>query len=123
MVAVALLTSPVLLAHHGTAGTYDRTKLVKVEGVVKEFRWRNPHSTLVLTGKDSAGNDVIYAFEMQGPGGLAKRGWTNQTFKPGDKITLDMRPAYGNPYVGQPVSKTITINGVQVTGVEERETE
>ncbi len=109
--AGALLLSPTLFAHHGTAGTYDMSKVLKVSGTVKQFYWRNPHCALVLNGKDELGKDVTYSFEIASPGGLAREGWTKQTFKPGDTVTLAMHPAYGNPNVGQPMRQTMTLNG------------
>ena len=54
-VAAMALIAPPALAHHGTAGSYDSTKVVKVDGTVKEFRWRNPHSALFIVGKDTTG--------------------------------------------------------------------
>ena len=44
-----VLAWAVASAHHGVAGFYDPKKLVKIEGVVKEFSWRNPHSGLLVT--------------------------------------------------------------------------
>jgi hypothetical protein len=113
---LALLAAPTLFAHHGTAGTYDSRKVLKVSGTVKAFYWRNPHCALVLTGKDESGKEVTYAFEIAGPGGLAREGWSKQTFKPGDTVSLEMHPAYGNPNVGQPVRSTIVLNGKRLSG-------
>ena len=118
LVALALLVSPVsLFAHHGTAGTYDQTKVVKVSGVVKQFLWRNPHCILLLTGKDAAGKEVTYSFEIGSPGSLVGRGFSRDSFKVGDSVALDMHPAFGNPAVGQPATRTFVINGKPVTGV------
>lgn len=113
---LALLAAAELFAHHGTAGTYDMTKVRKVSGTVKQFYWRNPHCGLVLTGKDESGKEVTYAFEIASPGGLAREGWSKETFKPGDTVTLQMHPAYGNPNVGQPLRATIVLNGKPLPG-------
>jgi hypothetical protein len=114
----ALLTTPVLLlAHHGTAGTYDQSKVVPVAGVVKEFRWRNPHCVLVLASKDASGNEVTYSFEIGSPNSLVKGGFSRDTFKVGDTVSLNMRPAFGNPYIGSPAGRKYVINGKEVTGI------
>lgn len=101
-------------AHHGTVGTYDQDKVVRVSGVVKQFVWRQPHCVLVLSGKDESGKEVTYSFEIGGPGGLAKQGMSRTSFKPGDTVEFDMHPAFGNPHVGQPATRSFIINGQEV---------
>lgn len=113
---VSALMPVVLFAHHGTAGTYDVSKVRKVSGTVKQFFWRNPHCALVLTGRDESGAAVTYSFEIGGPGGLVREGWSKTTFKPGDMVSLEMHPAYGNPNVGQPLRSTIVLNGKPLPG-------
>jgi hypothetical protein len=96
--AVVLLFAPVaVLAHHGTAGSYDQSKLFVVQGTVQEFRWRNPHSALFVLGKDAAGKDTTYVLEMGSPNTLVKMGYKRDTFKPGDKVMMDTHPSFTNP--------------------------
>ena len=101
-VLVALLIPAIgAMAHHGTAGYYDKDKLVRIEGVVVEFHFRNPHAGLFLASKNDAGEDIVYALEMGSPGQLAKAGYTRRTFRPGDKVVADMNPAFNSPTSGQ----------------------
>jgi hypothetical protein len=100
-----------LFAHHGTAGSYDQNKVVKVTGTVKEFRWRNPHSALFVTGKDVSGAELTYTLEMGSPNTLVKFGYTRDTFKPGDALIIDMHPSFTNPESGEALSREVTING------------
>ena len=58
----SLAVSASAWAHHSFSA-FDMAKEVDVQGVVKEFRWTNPHSFLVLTGKDAAGKPVELRFE------------------------------------------------------------
>jgi hypothetical protein len=112
---LALSIAPISsFAHHGTVGTYDQDKVVRVSGVVKQFVWRQPHCVLVLAGQDASGKDVTYSFEIGGPSGLAKQGMSRNSFKPGDTVELDMHPAFGNPNVGQPATRSFVINGKEV---------
>ena len=101
-------------AHHGT-GTYDNTKSVTLMGVVTEFAFTNPHAALYFDVKDTAGKAVNWAIEMNSPGVLRRAGWTKNTFKAGDQITITVRPARAGTPVGlinraQPVM----VNGKQV---------
>lgn len=109
--ALLTFTTP-LLAHHGTAGSYDHNKQVTVKGVVKEFRWRNPHSALFLVAKNDAGQEVTYAIEMSAPASALKRGFTRNTMKPGDEVTIKMYPSFTTPSNGVSVTEApIIVNG------------
>jgi hypothetical protein len=101
-------------AHHGT-GTYDNTKSVTLSGTVTEFSFTNPHVALYFDAKDASGKVVNWAIEMNSPGVLRRAGWTKNTFKAGDQITITVRPAKAGTPVGlinraQPV----LVNGKQV---------
>lgn len=103
-----------LAAHHGT-GTYDSSKSVTLSGTVTEFSFRNPHVALFFDVVDPSGRSVNWAIEMNSPGVLRRAGWNKDTFKPGDRITITVRPAKAGTPVGlinraQPV----IVNGQQV---------
>ena len=72
-------------AHHSAAGI-DQTKTVSLEGVVKEFKWANPHSWIELEVKNAKGATEIWNLEMMPPSYLIRAGWKSSTIKPGDKI-------------------------------------
>ena len=77
-----------VLAHHSTA-RYDLTKTVVVQGTVTEVIWQNPHVILVMN--DSSGKEQ--AFEAPSPTYIVNSGWTKDTIKVGDKITVKGSPA------------------------------
>ncbi len=115
LVAIALCASSVAaFAHHGTAGTYDQKSVFRVSGVVKTFLWRNPHCILVLTGKDAEGKQADFSFEIGGPAGLARQGFSKNSFKVGDEVSFDMHPSFNNPHVGQPANRKFVINGQEM---------
>src|SRR3989304_10333541 len=88
VVAVGFWVSIPAVAHHGDAGRYDET-LVTVNGSVVELQMINPHSIIVLDVPDTNGKVTRWQAEMGGPNALARGfGWTRNTLKPGDKITL-----------------------------------
>ena len=89
--ALALLSLTVLaggpaLAHHSFA-MFDRDKKVTVEGTVKQWDWINPHSWLYVV----SGNKE-WAMEGASLSELARRGWTKDAMKPGDKVSVTINP-------------------------------
>ena len=110
-----LVASGLAAAHHGTGGFYDEKVKVKVEGVVKEFHWRNPHSGLFVVAKDKSGKEITYALEMGSPNSLARAGYTRRTFKPGDHVVVEIRPSHVNPTAGELISSDVWVNGKRVS--------
>jgi hypothetical protein len=78
-------------AHHGSGISYDLGKMVTHEGVVTEFQWRNPHVYVLYDVKDDSGNVVNWGAETHSPVVCENQdGWTKNTLKPGDKITISV---------------------------------
>ena len=99
------------LAHHGTAASYDQTKWINVTGIVTQFIWRNPHSSLYLNTTEQ-GKASSYSIEMASPGLLVQEGYSKDTFKVGDKVTIKVHPSLAGTPVGECLfSCEITING------------
>ena len=112
--AVALAAAAIpLLAHHGTATSYDQTKTVTIKGVVTQFLWRNPHSALFVdvTGED--GKVMNYSIEMFSPSLMVKQGYTRKVFKKGDVVTVDVHPSFANKTSGECLGCRVTVNGVE----------
>jgi len=89
--ALALAASRPVLAHHSAAGV-DQTRSVTIVGVLKEFKWANPHSWMDIDVTDDKGQTTLWSVEMTAPAYLARAGWTSKTVKPGDKVTVTVRP-------------------------------
>lgn len=86
--------------------------MVTVSGTVTEFVWSNPHAFLLFDVTDDAGNVVHWAGEMNSPTVLARAGWSLTVFKPGDEITISLRPSRAGTPVGLiNRSQPIIING------------
>lgn len=88
----AILSAPMAEAHHSNSAFYV-TKVITIKGVVKEFRWSNPHVWVILTVDDGKGNKVDWKVEGRPPGILARAGWTPKSLQPGETITIDLSPA------------------------------
>ena len=117
-VAAAMGLAPSITAHHGTAASYDQDKFITVTGVVTEFRWKNPHSSLHLDVTDENGKVSEYAIELASPALMARQGtgWTRRTFKVGDKVTFRVHPAKSGGPVGECLFNCeVTVNGTKLT--------
>jgi len=94
-VGLAMICTPIL-AHHGTAASFDNTHRLTVKGTVTEFVWSNPHSQLYFDVKNDQGEVVNWGIELLSPGNLIKIGWTKNTFKPGEELLVSFVPAKGD---------------------------
>ena len=91
VLGVALCQAPQALAHHSNVAFYV-TKVITVKGVVKEFRWTNPHTWIIMTVDDN-GKQVEWSLEGRPPGVLLRAGWSRKSIVPGETITVDFSPA------------------------------
>lgn len=104
-VAVGLLiVSFPLFAHHGAA-SFDTTKKVTVKGTVVEWFWANPHCFLRFNVKDENGQTVEWVVETQSGPNITPLGYTKQTFKPGDEVTVTLTPVRN----GRPLGRLLTV--------------
>ena len=103
LLAVALialaLAAPRVAAHHSNVGFAVETVLT-ANGVVKEWRWSNPHTWLILTVDDGKGGQVEWAMEGRAPSVLLRAGWSRNIMKAGDKVTVHYSPSKDGSKVG-----------------------
>jgi hypothetical protein len=94
MIGALMLVATPAGAHHSTAGIYDMKVEVEVKGKVKEWRFANPHPLLKIEAVDAKGVatewDVSYGGSAVSH--LKKRGYSAQTFKPGDVVVVKGHP-------------------------------
>ncbi len=92
VVMLLTLGSSQMRAHHAFYSTYDRDKVVKIEGTLKEFLWRNPHSYVRIEAPDEKGDLQMWVVEWAAPAQLTENGLTSTTLRPGDKIIVTGHP-------------------------------
>jgi len=108
-----LVVSLPLVAHHGTA-VYDTSKTIMVKGTVTEYVWANPHVYAKVDAKDDSGNTTHWILEAQNPVSQTEVGWSKNTFKPGDEVEIEAKPAKnGRPVGSIGYTTRIIINGKQ----------
>ena len=87
-----LLASTSALAHHSNSA-FDPDKVVVLKGTVTRWLWTNPHVWIPLDVDDGKNGKTEWRIEGRPPGVLARSGWSKNTFKAGDTITVDFSPA------------------------------
>src|SRR5262245_17111246 len=90
-----------LLAHHSFDAEYDRSKPFTLTGTVTKVEWTNPHARFYVEVKDKNGVAVNWDFELGPPNSLMRQGWTRNSLKPGDSVTVTgflskLSPTNGN---------------------------
>jgi hypothetical protein len=77
-------------AHHSFAAQYDASKPVTLTGKVTKVEWTNPHIYIFIDVPDEkSGATVNWGLEMGGPNALIRLGWTRNSLKPDDLITVE----------------------------------
>jgi hypothetical protein len=102
-----------LVAHHSFAAEFDRTKTLTLTGTVTKVEWANPHARFYIDVKDQSGKLNNWDFELGSPNGLMRRGWTRNSLKIGDVVTVTGWAAKVSPYVGNAGTVTLA-NGKKV---------
>ena len=74
-------------AHHSIAAVYDSARQQRLEAVVAEFQFVNPHPFVIVTVQ-ADGAEESWRLEMDNRFELAGVGMTDTTLKPGDRVVV-----------------------------------
>ena len=99
VIGILVVAGP-LLAHHGNA-SFDNSKRVTLKGTVTEWVWANPHCWLKLDAKSDNGEVTHWIVEQTNAPGLVNSGWTKNSLKPGDQITITLIPVKNGRPLGR----------------------
>jgi hypothetical protein len=108
--AAAVAASLPLAAHHSFTAEFDASKEIRATGAVSKLDWQNPHGWIHLNVTEicertaARGPDAVeqewacrapgsdegadWAFELGSPNGLMRQGWTRNSLKQGDVVTV-----------------------------------
>jgi hypothetical protein len=62
--------------------------MTTLKGTVTSIRWVNPHAEIDIEVNDATGKTQKYLVESVSPLGLSRNGWTKDSLKPGDQISV-----------------------------------
>jgi hypothetical protein len=86
-------------AHHSAPVFYKVDERTTISGTVTEFRFSNPHAILKLEVVGEGGVKQQWTAETTSPSILRRRGWSQESFKPGDKVKLEGMPSLDGSYL------------------------
>jgi hypothetical protein len=108
---VAIGAAPPASAHHSFA-MYEPTKTLTFKGTIKTFQWTNPHVVVaILVQPDDGGAAQEWALETTSPGVLTRAGWTRQSLKAGDRVSVTLSPLRDGSHGGSLNSVTLLDTG------------
>ena len=94
LIAGLIMACVPVFAHHGSRISYDLEKPVSMKGTVTSFGWQNPHVFLGFDVKGDSGNVTAWGAEVaENPHEMTARGWSKDTLKQGDVITVTVFPS------------------------------
>ena len=93
-----LVAARPVAAHHAFAAEFDADKPVKLTGAVTKIEWTNPHAWFYIDVTDETSKVTNWGLEMGSPNGLMRAGWTRNSMKIGDVVTVEAsRAKSGTP--------------------------
>lgn len=85
--------------HHSFSAEFSRDLPVEVTGKVLRVAWMNPHARFYVEAVDENGETVEWDFELTTPNILMRQGWSRDSLKPGDEVTVSGWRARNAPHV------------------------
>ncbi len=81
-------------AHHSFAPVYDGNREITVTGIVTQFKFVNPHAMMLMDVTDESGKVVKWTVEFAGSLNLSEVGWTADSIKAKERITVTGNPTH-----------------------------
>jgi hypothetical protein len=99
-----LAAMPLSVSAHHSSAMFDSSRSLTLKGVVREFRWTNPHAFIQVVVKGGEGRDEEWSVEMSSPERLVRDGWRSDSLRAGDAVSLVVHPMRDDTNGGQYLS-------------------
>ena len=99
------------IAHHSFAAEFDAKQPITLKGTVTKVEWMNPHTYFYLDVTEANGSVTNWGLEMGSPNGLMRAGWSRNTLKVGDVVTVEGTRAKQKPHIGNARVVTLVATG------------
>ena len=76
------------IAHHSFAAEFDAESPIELTGTVTSVKWTNPHAFFYIDIETENGEYANWALELGSPNGLMRRGWTRNSLRIGDLVSV-----------------------------------
>jgi hypothetical protein len=94
-----VLAAGAATAHHSAPVFYKVNERTTISGTVTEFRFTNPHAILKFEVVAADGEKQQWTAETTSPSILRRRGWSQESFEPGEKVKLEGMPSLDGSYL------------------------
>jgi hypothetical protein len=91
LILVVLKVSGSVSAHHNPKPMYESSSIM-LTGTITEYEWANPHSIISIAVQTDGGAVQEWHAEFLPPSDMVRAGWTKETLKPGDRVTMTGLP-------------------------------
>ena len=109
-------------AHHSFAAEFDASRPFKLTGMVTKIEWQNPHTFFYIDVTDEATGKVTnWGMEMGSPNGLMRNGWTRNTLKIGDIVSVEGSLSRDNKPIGNARVVILTATGKRLFAASSQE--
>jgi len=98
-ILAGLVVSANVYAHHSSDPHFDHDNPITIAGVVTELQFVNPHGYVFFDVTTAAGEVMPWRCELSAATSLSRRGWTSETFLPGQHIVIHGSPARREEHV------------------------
>ena len=128
VLAGAVMAVAPVIAHHSFSAEFDATREIKATGKVTTLEWTNPHAWFHVDISEicegpaeseknktwkcanaSGAQPVDWAFELASPNGLMRLGWSRNSLKNGEVVTVEGTRAKDGSRKGN--ARSVVVNG------------